>query len=218
VVTKSGTQDFHGTGYIFHRHEGLNANTWRNNIEGRPRQFYRYNFAGFNVGGPVYIPGKFNTDKNKLFFFVGWEWQNQLVPQGLRNVTVPTDLERQGNFSQSREGGGSPVVVRDPLNGGAQFPGNIIPASRQDPDGIKILNWYPKPNALGVDPSFNYQSQFSDTYPRREQVYRGDYVINDKWRLYSRYIKTYSQTNKNYGQWSADYNIPFAPMNFGDPG
>lgn len=218
VVTKSGTQDFHGTGYIFHRHEGLNANSWRNNIEGRPRQFYRYNFAGFNVGGPVYIPGKFNQDKNKLFFFVGWEWQNQLVPQGLRSVTVPTELERKGDFSQSREGGGSPVVVKDPLAGGAQFPGNVIPSSRQDPDGIKILNWYPMPNAAGRDPSFNYQSQFSDTYPRREQVYRGDYVINDKWRLYSRFIKTFSQTNKNYGQWNADYNIPFAPMNFGDPG
>src|SRR5258708_4347067 len=52
VVTKSGAKDFHGTGYIFHRNEGLNANTWRNNIEGRQREFYRYNFAGFNVGGP----------------------------------------------------------------------------------------------------------------------------------------------------------------------
>jgi hypothetical protein len=218
VVTKSGTQDFHGTGYIFHRHESLNANTWRNNIEKRQREFYRYNYAGFNVGGPVFIPGKFNKDKNKLFFFIGWEWQNQLVPQGLRSVTVPTTLERQGNFSQSREGGGSPVVVRDPLNGNAQFPGNIIPANRISADGQKILNFYPQPNSITSDPSFNYQTQFSDTYPRREQMYRGDYVINDKWRVYGRFLKTYSQTNKNYGQWNADYNIPFSPMNFGDPG
>jgi hypothetical protein len=218
VVTKSGTQDFHGTGYIFHRHEGLNANTWRNNIEGRPRQFYRYNYAGFNVGGPVYIPGKFNKDKNKLFFFIGWEWQNQLVPQGLRNVTVPTQLERQGNFSQSREGGGSPVRITDPQNGGAPFPNMTIPANRLSADGVKILNFYPLPNAAGTDPSFNYQSQFSDTYPRRERIFRGDWQINEKWRVYGRYIKTSSQTNKNYGQWNADYNIPFAPMNFGDPG
>jgi hypothetical protein len=218
VVTKSGSQEFHGTGYWFHRHEGLNANTWRNNIENRARQFYRYNFAGFNLGGPAYIPGKFNAEKNKLFFFIGMEWQEQLVPQGLRNVTVPTALERQGNFSQSREGGGSAVVVRDPLNNKQPFPGNIIPANRLNADGVKILNFYPQPNALGIDPGFNYQSQFSDTYPRREKIFRGDYQISEKWRAYARYITTYSQTNKNYGQWNADYNIPFAPMNFGDPG
>src|SRR5258708_22525904 len=93
VVTKSGSRDFHGTGYWFHRHEDLNANSWRNNIDGRARSFYRYNFYGFNVGGPAYIPGKFNKNKNKLFFFVGIEWQNQLVPNNLSNVPVPTSLD-----------------------------------------------------------------------------------------------------------------------------
>ncbi len=217
VVTKSGTQDFHGTGYLFHRHEGLNANSWRNNIENKPRQFYRYNYAGYNIGGPAYIPGKLNKNKDKLFFFVGMEWQNQLVPQGLRNVTVPTEAERNGDFSQTHESGGSPVIIKDPLTK-APFPDNKVPGSRINADGQKILKWYPMPNALGVNPGYNYQSQFSDTYPRREYIYRGDYQISDKWRAYARYIKTYSQTNKNYGQWNADYNIPFAPMNFGDPG
>ncbi len=218
VVTKSGTKDFHGTGYIFHRHEGLNANTWRNNIEGRQRPFYRYNFAGFNIGGPAYIPGKFNKDKEKLFFFVGLEWQNQLIPQDRRDVTVPTELERAGNFSQTRDGAGVPVTIWDPTNNRTPFPGNIIPTNRINTDGQKILNWFPKPNAIGVNPAFNYQTQFSDTYPRRERIFRGDYQINDRWRAYARYISTYSQTNKNYGQWNADYNIPFGPMNFGDPG
>ena len=218
VVTKSGTKDFHGTGYLFHRHEGLNANNWRNNIENRPRQFYRYNFAGFNVGGPAYIPGKFNKDKEKLFFFIGMEWQNQLIPQGRRDVTVPTELERAGDFSQSNESGGAKLTIFDPANNKQPFPGNIIPASRINADGQKILSWYPKPNAAGLNPNWNYQTQYSDTYPRRERIFRGDYQINDKWRAYARYISTYSQTNKNYGQWSADYNIPFGPMNFGNPG
>lgn len=217
VVTKSGSKDFHGTGYLFHRHEGLNANSWRNNIENRPRQFYRYNFAGFNVGGPAYIPGKWNKEKEKLFFFVGIEWQNQLIPQARRDVTVPTDLERTGNFSQSFNDGGKAVRIIDPTTG-APFPNMTIPTNRINLDGQKILNRYPKPNALGVNPDFNYQTQFSDTYPRREYIYRGDYQINDKWRAYARYIRTFSQTNKNYGQWNADYNIPFGPMNFGDPG
>jgi hypothetical protein len=218
VVTKSGTQDFHGTGYWFHRHEGLNANRWINNINNVPRPFYRYNFAGFNVGGPVYIPGKFNKDKNKLFFFMGIEWQNQLVPNPVTNVTVPTALERTGNFSQSITGGGTPVVILDPLNNRQPFPNMTIPANRINSDGQKILNWYPLPNALNQSSQYNYQTQVSDTYPRKEYIYRGDYNINEKWRAYARYVTTSSVTNKNYGQWNADYNIPFSQMNFGNPG
>jgi hypothetical protein len=217
VVTKSGSQNFHGTGYFFHRHEDLNANTWRNNIDGRARPYYRYNFAGFNVGGPAYIPGKFNKNKDKFFFFVGIEWQKQLVPNSLSNVTVPTALERTGDFSQSHDGGGNPLKIVDPLNG-IQFPNNRIPANRLNPDGIKILNFFPQPNALGSDPSFNYQSQVSNTYPRREDVYRGDYNISDKWKVYARYINNKDETSMAYGQWNAQYNIPFGPMSFGAPG
>lgn len=217
VVTKSGTKDFHGTGYLFHRHEGLNANTWRNNIDGRARPFYRYNFAGFNVGGPAYIPKLFNKEKEKFFFFIGIEWQNQLVPNNLMNVTVPTALERTGDFSQSRDSGGSPLSIKDPTTG-QQFPGNIIPKDRLNADGVKILNFYPLPNALGVSNSYNYQSQFSNTYPRKESVYRGDYNINDKWKVYARYINNKDETSMAYGQWNAQYNIPFGPMSFGAPG
>src|SRR5258708_642427 len=125
VVTKSGTKDFHGTGYLFHRHEDLNANSWRNNIDNRPRAKARYNFAGFNVGGPAYIPGKFNRNKDKLFFFVGIEWQNQLSPNNLSNVTVPTALERISDFSQTHDGAGfAPnITIFDPNNGKMPFAG-----------------------------------------------------------------------------------------------
>lgn len=218
VVTKSGTRDFHGTGYFFHRHEGLNANSWRNNVDGRKKDYYRYNTEGFNIGGPAYIPGKFNRNKEKLFFFMGIEWQGQLVPQGLHNVTVPTALERNGDFSQTHDGGGAPVIIFDPQNGKQPFPGNIIPKNRWNADGAKILNWYPQPNALGVDPSYNYQTSYSNQYPRREEIYRGDYNISDKWKAYARYIRTKDETSMAYGQWNASYNIPFGPMSFGAPG
>ena len=220
VVTKSGSRDFHGTGYFFHRHEDLNANTWRNNVDGRSRAFYRYNYEGFNVGGPAYIPGKFNTNKDKLFFFVGIEWQKQLTPNGLTNVTVPTELERKGDFSQSHDSAGfAPnLTIWDPLNNRQQFPGNIIPPSRLNADGMKILNWYPMPNAVGVNPSYNYQTQVSNQYPRRENMYRADYNINDRWRAYARYLTSADETKMWYGQWNASYNIPLAPMSFGAPG
>jgi hypothetical protein len=225
VVTKSGSRDLHGTGYLFHRHEGLNANNWRNNVEGRSRQLFRDNTAGFNIGGPVYIP-KLNPNRDKLFFFIGMEWQNRLSPNALRSVTVPTAAQRNGDFSRTTEGDGRPVFIRDPLSGlpcgtnsgGAGcFPGNIIPPSRISRDGQKILNFYPQPN-VPIDPQFNYLTQVSDTFPRREDIYRGDYNINDKWRFYSRFIRTKSEQDRAYGQWNADYNIPFAPMNFGNPG
>jgi hypothetical protein len=220
VVTKSGTNAFHGTGYFFHRHEDLNANSWRNNADGRVKDFYRYNTAGFNIGGPAYIPGKLNRNKDKLFFFVGIEWQKQLVPQGLHNVTVPTAAERTGDFSLTHDGGSfSPnITIFDPANGKKPFPGNIIPKDRINADGSKILNWYPLPNALNKDPSYNYQTSNSNTYPRREDIYRGDYNINDKWRAYARYIHNNDETSMAYGQWNASYNIPFGPMSFGAPG
>lgn len=218
VVTKSGTQNFHGTAYWFHRHEGLNANNWRNNQEGRARQLFRYNYAGYNIGGPVLLPGNFNRNRDKLFFFWSHEIQEQLSPNALRSVLVPTEAERRGDFSRTREADGSPVVIRDPANNRAPFPGNIIPASRINRDGQKILSFYPLPNVSTSDPTFNYQTQVSDKFPRREYLGRGDYNINDKWRLYSRYMWTRSSQDRAYGQWSADYNIPFAPINFGNPG
>jgi hypothetical protein len=219
LVTKSGSTEFHGTGYWFHRHEGLNANNWRNNQEGRARQLFRYNFFGYNVGGPILLPGNFNRNKDKLFFFFSQEFQSQLSPNALRSVLLPTELERAGNFSRSREADGSPLVIRDPNNNRSPYPGNIIPANQISADGRKILNFYPQPNALAAnDPTFNHQTQVSDQFPRREYLLRGDYNISEKWRLYSRYLWTRSEQDRAYGQWNADYNIPYAPMNFGNPG
>nr|AUN35917.1 Oar protein [uncultured bacterium] len=71
---------------------------------------------------------------------------------------------------------------------------------------------------MGVDPSYNYQTSNSNTYPRREEIYRGDYNISDKWKAYARYIRTKDETSMAYGQWNASYNIPFGPMSFGAPG
>src|SRR5215472_8987156 len=121
VVTKSGRSDFFGSAYFYHRHEGLNANNWKNNRDGLPRQLFRFNDPGYTIGGPVYIPGRFNRNKDKLFFFWSQEFQEQLKPQNRRDATVPTLLERQGDFSQSVDKnvpyGGTPNAqyIHDPL-------------------------------------------------------------------------------------------------------
>jgi Carboxypeptidase regulatory-like domain/TonB-dependent Receptor Plug Domain len=133
VLTKSGGKEFHGTGYYFHRHEQFNANSYLNNADGRrtdgfensPRNFYRYNYQGYNIGGPVLLPkkvfGPLGSEKirEKLFFFWSQEWQEQLLPAGNFNFRsnqsrVPTAAEVTGDFSGLRDGNGVPIFLRDP--------------------------------------------------------------------------------------------------------
>ena len=71
---------------------------------------------------------------------------------------------------------------------------------------------------LAVKRCCNRPRRASSQYPRREEIYRGDYNINDKWRAYGRYIRNKDETSMAYGQWNASYNIPFGPMSFGAPG
>lgn len=215
IVTRGGTRDFHGTGYWFHRHEGLNANNWRSNKDGLARRLYRYNYEGYNIGGPIYIPGRFNKDKNKLFFFFSEEWQKQLLPQSTQYATVPTAAERKGDFSLTHEGDGRAVMVKDPLSG-LQFPGNQIPQPRWSGDGQKILNYLPLPNVTGNN-SYNFQSQVSGAYPRRQEMARVDWNISDKWKAFFRVIKDADSQGSPYGLWASSTNLPLGPLAFGQP-
>jgi predicted heme/steroid binding protein len=108
IVTKSGTQQFHGSAYEYLKNDALNANTWSRNSN-PATQFaapLHYNQFGYNFGGPAYIPGKFNTDKSKLFFYWGQEWiryhfqesGSTVASNGL--MAVPTVKMRQGDFSE----------------------------------------------------------------------------------------------------------------------
>jgi len=74
IVPRSGTTDFHGSAFEYFRNNALNANTWQRNSAGLDVQAFRYNQFGWNVNGPIFIPGHFNTDHRKLFFLLGQEW------------------------------------------------------------------------------------------------------------------------------------------------
>ncbi len=212
IVTKSGTKEFHGTGYYFHRHEQFNANSFFNNAEGRlpngverrPRNFYRYNYQGYNIGGPIFLPkkvfGPFGFEnKEKLFFFWSQEWQEQLLPSVARSSRVPTAAEVAGDFSQTRDGNGNPITIRDPLTG-QPFPGNKIPANRISPSGqaiLRLMNKYESsPSTL---PLFNHQSQFSAGYPRNEYNIRIDSNITDNVRAFVRYTRDADKQILPYG-------------------
>jgi hypothetical protein len=231
VVTKSGSSDFHGSGYWFHRHEGLNANNWMNNFRGLPRRLFRFNDLGYTFGGPVYIPkSKILERKDKLFFFWSQEFQEQLRPENLRNLTVPTALERQGDFSQSVDKNGNLFNrIRDPLSGlpctatnasGCFASGGVlgrIPQNRLYGPGVALLNMLPTPNALG-NKGFNFQSQISDSYPRREDLLRLDYNMSDKSRFFLHRITNNNTFTSEYGAFVLGSNTPITPVSVANPG
>lgn len=236
IVTKSGTNDYHGTLRYFHRHEGLNANNYFRNAQGRrpdgsevqPRNLYRYNYYGYDIGGPIYLP-RFGeggpavwSGKNKLFFFWNQEFYEQLAPEGARNIQVPTLAERSGNFSNTRDGNGNLITVRDTTNclgngTNAAFPGNIVPQRCWYSNGQQILNVYPQPNVTG-NPQFNYTSAVSTQYPRREDILRIDYNITDHTRLTGRYTNNHEERLLAYGSFASESNFPLSPISFPRPG
>jgi hypothetical protein len=218
VVTKSGSSSFHGSAYWFHRHDGLNANNWKNNRDGLPRNLFRFNDPGFTIGGPLYIPKVFERTKNKLFFFFSQEFQRQLKPQGRRDATFPTTLERGGDFSQSVDKNGAAIpALKDPLGG--LFPGNIIPKNRLYAPGVAVLNWFPAPNNASVaNKGFNYSSQIPDSYPRREDLIRSDYNLSDKWRIFGHYLHNADSVTSAYGSFVLGSGFPLVPVTDSRPG
>jgi hypothetical protein len=226
VVTKSGTSDVHGSAYWFHRHDSLNANNWLSNRNGLPRQLFRFNDLGYTIGGPIYIP-KIQTSRQKLFFFWSEEFQRQLRPQGARNITVPTDLERQGDFSKSVDNNGNPLKIIDPTTG-QQFANNIIPQNRLYAPGIALLKILPKPNVAnscalnpgvaGCIKGYDFQSQISDQYPRREDTVKIDYNVTDKLRLTGSLLNNSNTYQSYYGSFVLGSNTPLTPIQYANPG
>jgi hypothetical protein len=191
VVIKNGTRDFHGGGFYFKRHEQFNANEFFNNARKIAKQPYRFNYWGGTIGGPVIIPGTdFNKNRDKLFFFFSQEYLPRRYPTRQGTLTYPTELERKGDFSKSFNTGGSLIVIRDPQTG-LPFQGNVIPTSRIDANGQKLLSMFPGPNT--VDPTNNFNNVFQSTVeqPRREEILRMDWNISQKTTFYARGIESY---------------------------
>ncbi len=220
---KSGTPRFHGSAFYYWRHEMFNANEFFNNKQGIAKQRYRYQNPGGTIGGPLIIPGtSFNRNRNKLFFFFSADYlrnKNRID----NTFTMPTALERQGDFSQTVTTQGVQIPIYDPLNGGAQFPGNRIPLNRINPAGQAMLNLFPLPDAAGLalDPTgqrqFNYRAILPQSRPNEDKVLRVDYNISPKLNTYVRLIQDYQAvdgyagtvgpTGGTWGQFPHSYNV-----------
>ena len=157
ILTRSGSSQFHGALFEYVRNNVFNANTWtRNHTANVAGLFpfstvppFRYNQYGYNIGGPFYIPGKFNKDKSKFFWYWAQEWVKYRFTD-IANWTVPTTLMRQGNFSElltlnPQNVLGRIVQLKDPGTG-APIAGNIIPPGQLSQNGLGILKAYPAVN------------------------------------------------------------------------
>ncbi len=175
VITKSGTQQFHGTAFEFVRNDRFDARTFF----ARKVDPLRFNDFGYTLGGPVFIPKKWNTEKDKLFFFVSQEWKYSHTGATRLNV-VPTQEERTGDFRNSS----LPAPI-DPVNGQA-FPNRIVPSSRFSHDGPRLLQPLPLPNFPG--PGGNYTSTGVSKTDPRELLLRFDYVLSPKTQINYRWV------------------------------
>jgi hypothetical protein len=234
IVTKSGTQSFHGSGYWYGRRSDWNANTWLNKRAAAPPPVgsgtllepaeSSRNDYGYTLGGPIFIPGVFNEEKKKLFFFWSQEFQRRTDPASIREARVPTALERQGDFSQSLDASGNPFpYIRDYTTGLPCGPGNTagcfqdggvlgkIPQSRLYGPGIAALNIFPAPN-FQAGSGVNFQSQNPNESPRREDLLRLDFQATDKWRFTGRYMKTKEDILQAYGTTWAGNGSDHLPM------
>jgi hypothetical protein len=224
IITKGGSRDIHATAYDNYRHESLNANSFFNNRTGTKKVPYRYRTTGYNVGGPITIPKLFNQNRDKLFFFWSQEYVGQRKDYGTRFVTVPTELERGGDFSQTKTGAGDVIKIMDPLtNGAQQFAGNIIPKSRFSTMGLAMLNFFPTPNYIDPDPALrnqrNYRSSYAGAYPKRQDMIRIDYNVTPSLQVYWRFVQDKDEQNAPYGVWvNGNINYALTPTVFGQPG
>ena len=173
LVTKSGTQRFHGGAYYYNRNEAFNANNFFNNATGRnarrhedPRPRYRYNTEGSTSAARSIFPGHFNKNQQKLFFFFSQEYLTQTHPNALRSYVCRRHWSSGRGISTQSFRCAPPDTVKDPLNTGAAFPNNTIPANRIDPNSSKLLSIFPLPNTYGAQAITHARLQLPD---RRER-------------------------------------------------
>lgn len=196
VTTKSGTTNFHGSLWYALRNEDLNANDFFNNLNAQPRSRYRYNTITGTLGGPVYIPGHFNQQRNKLFFFFSYDNEPSTVPQGLNKYQFPTALERTGDFSQSYIPGTNQLfTVLNPLTG-QPLPGNTLVGSGLpiNPLTQAIMNWFPMPNFTNTAVSsgfYNWVTPAVARNPVNQESLRLDYNPTEKLHVFGRWQRGY---------------------------
>ncbi len=168
VITRSGTNEYHGTLFEFFRNDKMDARNFF--AATKPRN--RYNNFGGTVGGAI--------KRDKVFFFLSNEYRRILQTAGTRTAIVPTTAQLSGDFNGVR-------TIKDPTTGQA-FANNTIPASMLDPNALVLLkNYYPAPTPGFKQGSLNYTSSAPDGVHFRSGLARLDYNVSPTLTLFTRY-------------------------------
>ncbi len=220
-ATRSGSNQVHGSFEGFYRNKALNANSWLNNRRGLPRPDDPRKFYSGTFGGPVYLP-KLYDGRNRTFFFFSMQhdsrWSNPTY-----GGRVPSEAERQGDFSQTLNARGTPLTIYNVFTSRLEgttvqrqpWPGNRIPASMFNRTGATIMNVYPKANRdiapqIGL---YNWYEQSRAHNPAKQISQRIDQIVSSKYRTFGRFA---------YMDWDVTFTklppgLRNAPVG-GDPG
>jgi hypothetical protein len=221
VETKSGTKAFHGDAYEFVRNDDFNAQNYFNSTVAGGSGItpaYKKNDFGYSFGGPVFIPGVYNKDKQKTFFFWSQEWRRERVP-GSFNTPVPNVAERSGDFSDVCPN----MSVTPPSNAdcptdprtGLPFNGSLGPLP-VDPAAALLLPLIPLPTSDTPGAAI-YNTNITLPTSWREELLRVDHNINDKNRLSFHYIHDSWTTTESGPIWDTA-SFPTTQTYFNGPG
>ena len=215
AISKAGGRDFHGIGYVYMRDYRLNSNEWLLNktsvvpgAENKPKNQFTY--PGFNIGGPLLIPGtNFNNNRDKVFFFTGYEFYRQKLDTGRLESWVPTQAQRNGDFSNTGSFAnlGNSFVSAVPNN----LVNGRIPSDLISQDGQRLINLFPLPNA---DPAltggYNYVQNVPIDQNMHQWLSRVDVNISNNTRVFARYNLQAEEQNFPVGLWWRNANqVPY---------
>src|SRR5690349_10658730 len=205
LITKGGSNDFHGSFFEFYRNDSFNGNNFFVNRAGDKKPKLDYNNYGGNFSGPII--------KNRVFFFWSEEWRRE--DRGIvLSANVPTPQEKLGDFSapnrlfltgtlphrpgQVCDPNKAANYGPNPVDPGC-FPGNKIPTNQLSPAGLAYMKLFPDPNTSG---SPNWTTSTVQPIKTRQDLIRGDVTITDKMNLMVRYInETWTHNNASNNFW-----------------
>jgi hypothetical protein len=208
VETKSGTSSFHGSAFEYLRNDFFNAKSWEEGADPTAHIApYKKHDFGYTVGGPVFIPHHYNTNKRKTFFFWSEEWRREKNPHTTGAVDVPSDAERTGDFTDLC----APVKTKDCPNV-ANFAAVPI-----DPVGAALLSIIPHATTTNNGfPAVVQTVSLPETW--REELVRIDHNITDNYRVTFRYIHDSWQTQTENALWGNGSSFENINTNFVGPG
>ncbi len=200
VVFKAGSNQFHGTLFEFIRNNDLDSNDYFSNMHDKPLPAFHRNQFGGMFSGPIF--------HDKTFFLLSTELLRQNAFQSV-TATVPTDLQRQGDFSQTFGPNGQLVTIYNPFttrpnpNGSGfirdAFANNIIPANLLSSVGLKAIAYYPEPNTAGnpITNANNYFANGSTVTQTTAWDVRVDHTLSPKQKIFGRYSNRYYSSAPN---------------------